>query len=52
MGLSKSIEMSDASTKNKRKWTEGEEILLIQCELEREGDLFGNMKGSGGKKLY
>ena len=50
MGLSKSIEMSDASVKNKRKWTEGEEIFLIQCEIEREGDLFGNMKGSGGKR--
>ena len=31
MELSKSIEMSDVSVKNKRKWTEGEEIFLIQC---------------------
>ena len=50
MELSKSIEMSDASVKNKRKWMEGEEIFLIQCVIEREGDLFGDMKESGGKR--
>ena len=50
MELSKSIEMSDVSIKNKRKLTEGEEIFLIQCVVEREGDVFGDMKGSGGKR--
>ena len=34
----------------KRKWSEVEETTLIECVVEREGDLFGDTKGIGIKK--
>ena len=34
----------------KRKWVESEETTLIQCVIEREESLFGDIKGSGTKK--
>ncbi|XP_056015647.1 uncharacterized protein LOC125647757 [Ostrea edulis] len=36
--------------KIKRKWMENEETALIQYVLEREEELFGDMKGAGSKK--
>ncbi|XP_078310257.1 uncharacterized protein LOC144618324 [Crassostrea virginica] len=34
----------------KRKWSEVEETTLIECVVERDGDLFGDTKGIGIKK--
>ena len=50
MEFSKTMEKSDVSEKTKRKWTRVEKYFLIQCVLERESDLFGDIKGSGGKR--
>ena len=50
MEFSKTMEKSDVSEKTKRKWTRVEKYFLIQCVLERERDLFGDIKGSGGKR--
>jgi hypothetical protein len=41
--------MDDKQAK-KRKWMENEETTLIQCVLEREEELFGDMKGTGAKR--
>ena len=38
MDFLKSMEKSCVSVKNKRKWTEGEEIFSIQCVVEGEGE--------------
>ena len=50
MEFSKTMEKSDVMVKTKRKWTEVEKYFLIQCIVERESDLFGDIKGSGGKR--
>lgn len=41
--------MDDKQAK-KRRWMENEETTLIQCVLEREEELFGDMKGAGAKR--
>ena len=43
------VGLSDINPR-KRKWSEVEETTLIECVVEREGDLFGDTKGIGIKK--
>lgn len=46
----KANEIGEGKLGKKRKWSDLEEATLIQSVVEREGDLFGDLKGIGSKK--
>ena len=46
------VGLSDINPRKRKKASEVEEKTLIECVVEREGDLFGDTKGIGLKKKF